>query len=605
MRGLKKLKPLLKIGGQSFTNSLRYGDESRGKWIAQILGFSTLIFALYWVANASLEYAHRELGDALTLRFISFFTAVGMFMLLKDGLETSMRRLYEETDISLLLSSPLSPATVFAYKLISIVATNLFNLVVWLLPPWLAVAKVFEPSWHFYIFLLPTLLLLLIILITIISTIVMIIYRFFASRKMMLILKVSGIMATLLMGIGLAIFFTWGLPQTSEMVEYLTRLRVPVAKWYPHVWVGKFLSSFLPDASSEPLWWGMLILLAGVSLPLLSILIATRIYYRSWELSRRIERKRKRPKARTSAVFGRESRRKPQGVGFHRGFSESLGGKVGVSEGKGDKRKRATLRTFTRGRLTVLCQPCFIRTRAFIRKESWLFLRNRKQVLMLVMLSIIILLTLIGFIRSGSSEQEIASSLVVVTGQIILYSMMVSMGLTWGAFKSEGDAWWLLQSSPLPPSGLFHAKLMFSMLFTLLYTVFWIGVAILLLRPTTFTCLLTPLSGGIVAIGLAAINTAVGSLPWMAEVGVEQNHRNPTARAATIILSLIIDIFLLIGSIFLLVTACEDNRIPLLNIPPSTVRIVAVGIVLFIFAILIAIAYFIGKKYSAKLLMME
>jgi len=179
------------------------------------------------------------------------------------------------------------------------------------------------------------------------------------------------------------------------------------------------------------------------------------------------------------------------------------------------------------------------------------------------------------------------------------------MNLTWGAFKSEGNAWWLLQSSPISPAMLFHAKLTFSMLFTLLYTEFWIGVAILLLRPTSFTCMLAPLSSGIVALSLAAINTAVGSLPWMAEVGDARNQRNPSARTATIIFALIIDICLLMGPLFLLVTACEDNKIPLLNISPYAVKAVAVGIVSFIFAIFLAIAYFIGKKYSAKLLMME
>ena len=48
-----------------------------------------------------------------------------------------------------------------------------------------------------------------------------------------------------------------------------------------------------------------------------------------------------------AGVFGWESRRKPTGGGLYRGFSESLGGKVGAPEGrgdkgKGDKRKRAT-----------------------------------------------------------------------------------------------------------------------------------------------------------------------------------------------------------------------------------------------------------------------
>jgi len=424
---------------------------------------------------------------------------------------------------------------------------------VWLLPPWAAVARVFHPSWPFYILLLPTLLSFLVIVITVISTMVMIIYRFFASRKVMLILKIIGIAAILLMGVGLALFFTWGLPQTPEMVEFITKLRMPVGRWYPHVWVGEFLSGFLPGPSGEPFRWGMLILTTGIFLPLLSILIATRIYYRSWELSRRVEIKRKRTRAKTSS-----------------------------------------LRTFTRGKI-----------RAFMKKELWTFLRNRKQIMMLVMLSVIILLTIVGFVGKEASEQETSVALVVATGQIVLYSMMISMRLTWGAFKSEGAAWWLLQSAPISPSMLFHAKLTFSVLFALLYTEFWVGISMLLLQPETFACLLAPLAGGIAAITLAAINTAVGSLPWMAQVGVAQHQRNPSARAVTIIFSLVIDIFLLMGPIFLLVATWEDNNIPILNIPPYAAKAATVGIVIFIFVIFFAIAYFIGKKSLAKLLLME
>ncbi len=548
-----KLKLLLKIGLQSFANSIRYGSEARGKWIGQFIGFGTLVFALYWAANASLKYASDKLGDMsgpLALHFISFFMAIGMFMLLKDGMETSMRLLYEGADIPLLASSPLNCATVFAYKLISIVAANLFSTAVWLLPPWVAVARVFHPSWPFYILLLPTLLLFSVILITVISTIIMIIYRFFSSRKVMLILKVVGIIAMLLMGIGLALFFTWGLPRTPEMVKFIAKLRMPVARWYPQIWVGAFLSGFLPGVSGETFRWGMLILTTGISLPLLSILIATRIYYRSWEISRRIEIKRKRTKSKTSSL------------------------------------------TFTRGRM-----------RAFMKKELWAFLRNRKQIMMLVMLSVIILVTIVGFRGEKASGSKTSVALVVTTGQIVLYSMMISMHLTWNAFKSEGAAWWLLQSAPISPSMLFHAKLMFGALFALLYTEFWLGISMLLLRPETFACLLTLLVGGIAAITLASINTAVGSLPWMAEVGVAQ--RNPSARAATIIFSLIIDIFLLMGPIFLLVATWEDNNIPILNIPPYAAKAATVGVVILIFVIFFAMAYFIGKKSLAKLLMMD
>ncbi len=333
-----KLILLLKTELHSFVNVVRHGGEARRRWIGQLIGFSALVFVLFFVADAALSYAADQLDDffGLVLKFINFFMAIGMFMLLRDSMETSMKMLYQREDIPLLMSSPITPATVFGYKLFQIIAANLIGMFIWLLPPWIALARVFHPSWPFYILLLPTLLLFLVILVTIIATITMIIIRFFSSRIVMVIVKIITITISFLVGVGIALFFVWGLGNIQDIINFLAKSQMPMAKWYPHIWVGNFLSGFLPvppGVEVHPLQWGLLLLATGIFLPAVAILLATRIYYRSWEFSRRIETKPRKKKT----------------------------------------NKDVPIKFFTRGRM-----------RAIIVKDFWMLMRNKQQMMMVV-----------------------------------------------------------------------------------------------------------------------------------------------------------------------------------------------------------------------------
>lgn len=560
-----KLILLLKTELYSFVNVVRHGGEARRRWIGQLIGFSALVFVLFFVAYKTLSYAEEQLDDffGLVLKFISFFMALGMFMLLRDSIETSMKMLYEREDIPLLMSSPITPATVFGYKLFQIIAANLIGMFIWLLPPWIALAHVFHPSWPFYILLLPTLLLFLVILVTIIAAITMIIIRFFSSRIVMLVVKIVTITVSFLVGVGIALFFVWGLDNIQDIINFLAKSQMPMANWYPHVWVGKFLSSFLPDVKVEPLQWGLLLLATSIFLPAVAILLATRIYYRSWGVSRRIETKPRKKK--TS--------------------------------------KDVSIKFFTRGRM-----------RAIIVKDFWILIRNKQQMMMIVMLSAIILLAIFIFVSKSAQEQardieldekpkDIWDVLAPITIQIVIYSIIITFGMTWRAFKNEGDVWWILQSAPLAPTILYQSKLIFASVIALVYVEFWVGLALMLLRIPVSLALVPMLCAGIITAVLIAVNVAIGSLPWMAEVGQWKESRNPPARVATYILSMIFDFALIIGVVlWIVLTWGEKLAIFQKYLPALAVKIIAAGIALLFFLGVFIASYVIGEKSLSRLL---
>ncbi|MFQ6039965.1 MAG: hypothetical protein ACE5PV_03840 [Candidatus Poribacteria bacterium] len=550
----KRFYSLLKAGLHSYANSVRYGGEARRKWIGQIVGFAVMVFGLFFAANAAFRFAEQLIGQKFELQllsFISLFMSVGMLMLLRDGMETAMKILYEREDIPLLISSPITPATVFSYKLLQTITANLWGLVIWLLPPWIALARIFHPPWTFYLLLLPALSLFLIILVTIIAAIMITIIRFFSSPKVMLAVK---IMTGAVSFLGFALFFIWGIGNIQDFVNLLAKSQTPIANWYPHVWVGKFLSSFLPEVDVSPLRWGLLLLAAGIGLPAVAIVLATRIYYRSWELLRSSQTApRKRAKAKAA-------------------------------------------KSFTRGRM-----------RAIILKDLRTLMHNRQQIMGIAMLSAITLLIILGLIsKSDENLQDVMNLLVPLTYVIVFYSLIISLGVTWGAFKNEGDAWWILQSSPIPPAMLYKAKLIFGFAIALLYTEFWTAFALLLIRTQIKISLIVISSAGILTLTLVAVNVAIGSLPWMAEVGQWKKSRNPTARIATYILSMLFEIMLLIVPVIALFVAWDSEGPPLFSqLPRFIAKLTAVGTILLFFTGVFITSYVIGKRNLSRLIALK
>jgi len=552
---------LSKTGLHSFNNAVRYGGEARRKWIMQIAGFSVMVFALFFAANAAFRFAERLLGEAFErqlLSFISLFMSIGMVMLLRDGMEASMKILYEREDIPLLISSPITPATVFGYKLLQIITANLWGLAIWLLPPWIALARIFHPWWPFYLLLFPALFLFLVILVTIIATIIMIITRFFSSRKIMLIVKIMTGTVSFLIGLGFALFFVWGIGNIQDVVNFLAKLQMPMASWYPHVWVGNFLSSFLPGVDISPLRYGLLLLAASIGLPAFAIFLATRIYYRSWE-------------SRLCQDAQTITRKRPN-------------------------IKNSSTKSFTRGRM-----------RAIIVKDLRILMHNRQQIMMIVMLSAITLLIILGVVsKSDGVSKDIMDTIMPLMFVVIFYSLIISLGMTWGAFKNEGDAWWILQSTPIPASTLYKAKLIFGFAIALLYTEFWMAFAMMLIRVQVKIALPVMCAAGVLTAALVAINLTIGSLPWMAEIGQWKKLRNPTARIATYILTMIFEIILLIGPTIILFIAWESEDLPFFSrFPGYVAKFTAVGIVLALFLGVFITSYVIGKRNLSRLIAMR
>ena len=193
---------LLKASWQGWLNSIQYASEERRKKVAEIVGFLVLMAALYLIGHALFRVIGQQVAlnpDAIgadadgqtILRAINICVGLGMFILVKGAMEDTIKKFYEATDTSLLLSS-LSPSTVFGFKLIQLIASSLLGMVMWLFTPWIAFGRLFDLPWHFYLGLIPACFCLLVIIVTNVVVVMMLVTRFFSSQRMIQFLKIVG-----------------------------------------------------------------------------------------------------------------------------------------------------------------------------------------------------------------------------------------------------------------------------------------------------------------------------------------------------------------------------------------------------------------------------
>ena len=555
------LSILLKSSWQGWLNSIQYASEERRKKVVEIIGFLVIMAALYLIGHAIFTVVRQQAeADGQTiLRAINICVGLGVFILVKSAMESTIKKFYEDADISLLLSS-VSPSTVFGFKLIQLIAANLLGMVMWLFTPWIAFGRLFGLPWHFYLGLIPACFCLLVIIITNVVVVVMLIMRFFSSQQIMQVSKIVGAIIGAVAGFFLA-FSVFTLAWSDEIATFLLeRLKFPISDWYPHLWTAKFMMSWLPESGIQPLRWVIQLVVASIVIPFFTVLLASQIYHRSWEYARHIE----------------------------------------VNPRQNDKKRRSTA-LLGRGRI-----------RSMMVKDFHVFLRHKGRVTMIIILTLLQLIPISTLVYQMQTDDKIyyavyLPNLAAIAAQIMIYSVIVTAGLSWGGCKTEAKTWWLLKSSSISPALLFDSKLVIGTLCAVGYAAMWLLVVLILSRIPFQLGLPILLMTAVITASATAFNTAMGTLPWVAEIGdVDRDFsKQPVVRLATLLVTIIANLILLSAPIMILQMAVlgkmkffggEQNGLL------STSQQLTIGLILIILIGVWAISYCLGRQSLRKLL---
>ena len=503
---LKNIKILLKADWQKWVNSLKHGQEGWRKNILKGIGYLILIIALS-VLGSSL-FTHLRLTEAepaLVLGVINGFMTFGIIIVAKELMESSLKILYEAPETALLHAAPIQPVAIFGYKFIYLTITRFLSIFCFLGPPWIAFGVIFGLPWHFYVGLFPACLCLLIIIASYVTISMMVIARFFSSGGLLTTLKTLGTAIGVTLGFLISLALFTGLESISIKQFLLnwasTGATDAAATWYPHEWMGRLLLSWTTESTvGIRLRWVLGGCSVGIASVGLAILTAQQIYQSGWENIRQLKTKRKPTRTDTDST------------------TSSLKGIVLIL-----------------GRSPI---------RAMMLKDFLIFVRHSGRLIAIMMLTLYLVVHIvILFVRGGGADANAAE---ILTVQIVLYSMLITFGISCNGLRDEAKTWWMLKSAPVTSKLIFTSKFLTALLCALVYAEFWSLIVIYLLRipqDNWISVLLTPI---ITLPAGCAVNTMIGTLPWMAEL---THQPKPFLRILTFTVTLIIDIILIIAPI--------------------------------------------------------
>ena len=486
---------LLRASWQGWFNSLKRVREAQRKLLLKSVGYLIFIGALSLLGTSL--FGHLRLtgaSPAVVFRVINGFMIFGVIIVARDLMESSLKFLYEAPDSALLRAMPIPPIAIFGFKFVHLTTSRFLSLFCFLGTPWVAFGLMFQLPWHFYVAFVPACACFLVLIASHVTICMMVVARFFSTGGLLAALKVLGTVIGVALGflLSLTLFFQFEAVSVKQfLLDWASagNANTEPAAWYPYQWMGQLMFSWVTGAGLK---WGTLLLGGSLGSAGIATLIAMQIYARGWENIRQSTPKRNSARRGTSAT------------------SRFLIG---------------------RGKM-----------RAMMGKDFVVFIKHSGRFIGIAMLTLFLALHLgISLTQGNTGDTKDA---VVIGVQILLYSTLITFGLSCNGFREEAKTWWLLKTAPVTPELAWTSKFLTALLFAIFYAEVCLLIAMMLLRTPSgawISLLLIPI---LTLAPVTAVNTAIGTLPWMAEL---TDAREPLLRFLTYMLAIFIDMVLVIA----------------------------------------------------------
>lgn len=428
MRILLRPKWLAYLGGRRLAG----GPVARAMAFlvaAGIGGGAVYLIAVYFLTRL-LEIP--EVGPPLAAKLLGLGFLLFLGILLLSNVIAALSSFFLARDLPTLLAAPVDWFALYGARLTETLVSSSWMVLLMLLPMLAAYQRVYDAGISFYLLAAAGVLPFLVIPAAVGSAVTTVLVRIFPARRTRDLLAFIGVLAVALLVLGLRMLRPEQLVRPEgfrNLVDFLAVLEGPSATWLPSGWVAELLRGRL-EGTVDHFWLLLLWTTAGATVVL--------------------------------------------GAGLHvslyaRGFSRA---QEGVSS---RVRGRRLWRLVERG-LT----PLDLRRRQLVMKDLRIFFRDPSQWSQLLILAVLMAVYVynIKVLPVGSSE--------AVSRFMVSVIMLLNLGLAgfvlaavavrfvFPAFSLEGQALWLLRSSPLAPSMLLWSK-------------FWTGLLPLLILALILT----------------------------------------------------------------------------------------------------------------------
>lgn len=459
---------------QGLKNQMRGVQGKKRVWIMGGLGLA-FCGGMFAASSRVLVYFQsvEMIGDILARQLLSMVLLTFFSMLIFSSIITALSNLYLSKDLELCHSMPVSVEELFISRSLYTFVDSSWMVIIFALPVFLAYAYVYRPGPNFYFSLIHMNAAMAIIAscIGILMTMVLV-YIFPAQRTKDIILLLSIVMI-----VALYLLFRFLRPERLvnpeaffSVAQYVSALKAPDSPYLPTHWITETLWADLNATEGRShLFEVLLTWTTAASVAVINIWTARFIYFD--------------------------------------GFSKS----------QEAKKRRAVGKTLLDLLIMSVSKPFGRDLSEIISKDIRVFFRDNTQWSQLLLLAALIVVYLYNFsvlpldkspIRLDFLQNQLAFLNMGLAGFVL---SAVCARFVYPAVSAEGEAYWIIRSSPLKLGRYLWGKYLFFIFPILLLAEVLIVATNYLLDVTRFMMILSSVTIGFMVLGIVALGIGLGA----------------------------------------------------------------------------------------------
>ncbi|MBF0633865.1 MAG: hypothetical protein HQK85_04330, partial [Nitrospinae bacterium] len=449
----------------------------RGRGVARLVILSALgalfLAGDYWFFYRMLVHMTTlpmAVGEILVIQLLNLLCLTFFSMLVFSNIITSISTMFMSRDLDLLISSPLSPMSVFISKSLLTFVNSSWMAAFFGVPVFIAYGKVYGAPWMYYAAFPAAFVPFLLIPSAVGIMVTLSLMRFFPARRTSQILSFVGLV---FVG-GLVMFFRFLQPEKflgkkdvpeEEIVKFVEQLKTPDYGWMPSSMMAKAVKSAgVADWDGFIVEFSWLWISAAVAVSVI-LAAAFRFYYPAFSLS--------------------------QGE-RERGVADS---------------QRLFYRTLAR-----LLSPLSPGTRGLMMKDIKIFWRDTGQWSQLFMLGALIVVYIFN-IRNLPLDTFFLKNLVSVMniGLAGVVLAAVASRFVFTTTSMEGANFWVVKSSPMKARSFLFSKFFLYLLPLLALAETLVVVSNILLGVDSFVMTISAVAMACMTLGITALGVGMGA----------------------------------------------------------------------------------------------
>ncbi len=460
----------------SFKNGLKRSRSNRKIKILVLTGAGSLFWlVLFFLTYKVLMYfsSQEMIGDILARHLLGMVFLIFFSILIFSHVITALSNLYLSDDLEIYYSSPATLTEVFLSRSFYTVFDSSWMVVVFGLPLMMAYGLVYHAGLDYYLSLIYVSFPLIIISACLGIMVIMLLVRFFPAQKASDIIMLMSVILIVI----LYLLFRFLRPERLvnpdafvSIAQYLGALKTPDSPYLPNHWATDILWARLTHYAAAQVFNAILLWSTAFAMVVIDIWIAGRIYF------------------------------------------------SGFSKAQEAKRRSHTGKRMLEKIVSAVTKPFGPESASLIAKDVRTFFRDNSQWSQLLLLAALVVVYIYNFsvlplerspIKSIYLQNALSFLNIGLAGFVIL---AISARFIFPAVSSEGQAFWIVLSSPLSSRRFLWSKYFAYLLPMLILSEVLIIYTNYLLKVTPFMMALSSVTIFFLVFGIVALGIGLGAV---------------------------------------------------------------------------------------------